>query len=53
MNTEDHIIDGGGQREIVEHLVGLLPEHDGDVLGETLFELAEKTTVSIELITSL
>ena len=58
--TEDGVVDGGGEREVVEHLVGLVPylllmpsphsHFPRRLLGKTLFELFEEALLNTPLL---
>ena len=58
--TEDGVVDGGGEREVVEHLVGLVPyllltssphsHFPRRLLGKALFELFEEALVNTPLL---
>ena len=60
MHTEDGIVDGGGEREVVEHLVGLVPyllltssphsHFPRRLLGKALFELFEEALLNTPLL---
>lgn len=60
VRTEDGVVDGGGEREVVEHLVGLVPylllmpsphsHFPRRLLGKTLFELFEEALVNTPLL---
>ena len=53
VHAEDHVVDRGGHREVVEHLVGASPDLQGDVLGEARAELAEEAARSVVFIEAL
>ena len=58
--TEDGVVDGGGEREVVEHLVGLVPyllltssphsHFPRRLLGKALFELFEEALLNTPLL---
>ena len=58
--TEDGVVDGGGEREVVKHLVGLVPyllltpsphsHFPRRLLGKALFELFEEARVNTPLL---
>ena len=60
VDTEDGVVDGGGEREVVEHLVGLVPyllitpsphsHFPRRLLGKALFELFEEALVNTPLL---
>ena len=60
VHTEDGVVDGGGEREVVEHLVGLVPyllltssphsHFPRRLLGKTLFELFEEALLNTPLL---
>ena len=60
VHTEDGVVDGGGEREVVEHLVGLVPyllltpsphsHFPRRLLGKALFELFEEALVNTPLL---
>ena len=60
VHTEDGVVDGGGEREVVEHLVGLVPylllmpsphsHFPPRLLGKALFELFEEALVNTPLL---
>ena len=60
VHTEDGVVDGGGEREVVEHLVGLVPyllltpsphsHFPRRLLGKALFELFEEALLNTPLL---
>ena len=60
VHTEDGVVDGGGEREVVKHLVGLVPyllltpsphsHFPRRLLGKALFELFEEARVNTPLL---
>ena len=60
VHTEDGVVDGGGEREVAEHLVGLVPylllmpsphsHFPRRLLGKALFELFEEALVNTPLL---
>ena len=60
VRTEDGVVDGGGEREVVEHLVGLVPyllltssphsHFPRRLLGKALFELFEEALLNTPLL---
>ena len=60
VDTEDGVVDGGGEREVVEHLVGLVPyllltssphsHFPRRLLGKALFELFEEALLNTPLL---
>ena len=47
VDAEDHVVDGGGEGQAVEHGVGDLPEADARLLAVLLLQLAQEAAISV------